>query len=223
MISVRNIRIRRSRTVLPAVSFEIPCGSYAVFMGPTGCGKTSILECIAGLTPAASGEILVDGRDVTALPARDRRIGYVPQDAALFTGMDVRANLGFSLHIRGEKKTAVARRVTEVSEMLGIGHLLTRTVKHLSGGERQRVALGRALAFHPKVLLLDEPLSALDETTRNEMCALLSSVNRSTGTTVLHVTHSAQEAGQLADLRLDADTLFENDPSQQRLAPQDGS
>ena len=139
------------------------------------------------------------GRDVTNLKAADRGIGFVPQDGALFPTMTVREQLGFALRIRKWNRTDVDRRVKELSEMLGINGLLHRRTHGLSGGEIQRIALGRALAFHPGVLCLDEPLSALDERTREEMYRLIKSVRERTGVTTLHITHSNTEAHRLGD------------------------
>lgn len=210
MISVRQLALDRGSFRLEAVDFEIPSGAYAALMGPTGCGKTSVLECIAGLVPVRAGSIFIDDRDVTRLPAAERQLGYVPQDGALFAGLGVWENLAFALRIRGERESGVRARITGLAEQLGINHLLDRGIRGLSGGERQRVALGRALAFRPRVMLLDEPLAALDETSREAMCALLETIHRQTGTTFLHVTHSPAEAVRLATVRLDAVDLFRN-------------
>src|SRR5439155_23700301 len=136
--------------------------------------------------------------DVTDLHPADRGVGYVPQDLSLFPTLRVRDNLGFALDVRRRPALEVSRRVDELAELLGLGRLLDRWPGGLSGGEAQRVALGRALAAAPPVLLLDEPLSALDEDTRAEMYALLRAVQRLTGVTVLHVTHSRREAEVLA-------------------------
>lgn len=209
MISIRQLSLDRGGFRLEGVDLEIPEGAYAVLMGPTGCGKTSVLECVAGLVAARSGSILIGGREVTRLPAAERQLGYVPQDGALFAGLGVWENLAFALRIRGEKEANVKARITGLAQALGIDHLLERGIRGLSGGERQRVALGRALAFRPRVLLLDEPLAALDETSRDAMCSLLETLHRETGTTFLHVTHSAAEANRLATVRLDAVELFQ--------------
>ena len=138
-------------------------------------------------------------RDVTDLLPGARGIGYVPQDKALFTTMTVRRHLSFALEIRRMPLEQVDARVREISELLGITRLLDRRPSGLSGGEAQRVALGRALSFHPGILLLDEPLSALDEQTREEMYVLLKSIRERTGVTTLHVTHHQGEAERLAD------------------------
>src|SRR5262249_38668168 len=146
-----------------------------------------------------AGRVLLLGRDVTRLRPADRGIGYVPQDLALFPTLNVRDHLAFALEVRGWGRDAITRRVGELGEMLGLNRLLDRRPHGLSGGKAQRVALGRALSFGPPVLLLDEPLSALDDETRAEMYTLLRSVQRLTGVTALHVTHSLAEAKALAD------------------------
>lgn len=202
MIEVRELSVRVGAFALRAVSFEIPQGRYGVLMGKTGSGKTTLLEAICGLKPVLSGRILLRGRDVTGLKPGARSIGFVPQEGALFSSMNVREHLGFALEIRGWERQEIARRVDELAGLLGLGRLLERRPRGLSGGEVQRVALGRALSFRPEILCLDEPLSALDEETREQMYVLLRSVQRQTGVTALHITHSRAEAQALADLLL---------------------
>jgi len=199
MIAVENLTVRAGAFHLDGVSFTIPTGEYAALMGKTGSGKTTLLETICGLKTAKAGRILLLDRDVTRLRPADHGVGYVPQDLALFPTVNVRDHLSFALEVRGWDRDAIARRVGELSEMLGLRGLLDRRPHGLSGGEGQRVALGRALSFRPRVLLLDEPLTALDDETRTEMYALLRSVQRLTGVTTLHVTHSLAEAKALAD------------------------
>ena len=151
--------------------------------------------------PVAGGLVELGERDVTSLPPGDRGIGYVPQDAALFRTMTVYNHLAFALALRRTDRKTIHNRVTELADWLGITHLLHRRPVGLSGGEAQRVALGRALSFHPKYLLLDEPLSSLDEETRGSMIELLNGVRKVGDVTVLHVTHSSSEAERLADVR----------------------
>lgn len=199
MIEVQDLSLRVGAFALQKISFRVETGQYAVLMGKTGTGKTTLLEALCGLKPIAAGVIYLDGTDVSALKPALRNIGYVPQDLALFQTMTVREHLAFALAIRNRPAREINNRVEELACMLGLTHLLPRRPAGLSGGESQRVALGRALAHPPGVLLLDEPLSALDDVTREEMYALLRTIKRQTGVTALHVTHSQREARQLAD------------------------
>lgn len=199
MITVEGLQVAAGAFRLTDISFQVPSGAYGVLMGKTGCGKTTILESIIGLRSVTGGRILLYDRDVTGLQPAVRGIGYVPQDGALFSRMTVGQQMGLALVIRGVSQQRVRRRVAELAELLGIGHLLDRRPRGLSGGERQRVALGRALSFRPRVLCLDEPLSALDEETRGQMCQLLNDVRQRTGVTTLHITHNWSEAETLAD------------------------
>jgi ABC-type sugar transport system ATPase subunit len=206
MIEFNNVSIQTSGRAgafrLDEISFRIETGEYAVLMGSTGSGKTTILEALCGLRRIARGKILIHSTDVTDWSPRDRQIGYVPQDLALFPTLTVLQHLEFALKLRKSPRSVYQRRCKELAELLGISHLLDRRVAGLSGGESQRVALGRALSFQPSMLLLDEPLSALDDATRHEMQSLLRDIKSSTGVTTLHVTHSREEAESLADRRL---------------------
>jgi len=199
MIALREVTIVSGPFRLDRVSFEVPAGGYAVLMGKTGCGKTTILEAVAGLRRVEAGSVLLGGRDVTALPPSDREIGYVPQDRALFSTMTVREHLAFALDIRRRGREEITRRVDELAGLLGIGPLLDRKPHGLSGGEAQRVALGRALSAAPEILLLDEPLTALDDDTKDDMIELLLNVKKKLHVTTLHVTHARDEALRLAD------------------------
>jgi ABC-type sugar transport system ATPase subunit len=185
---------------LENVTLRVPVGRYAVLMGRTGCGKTTLVEILCGLRRPLAGRIFLGDREVTDEPPAARGVGYVPQDGAMFPTMTVREHLGFALRVRGRPAEVIARRVDQLAEELGVGALLERKPQGLSGGERQRVALGRALAAQPKVLVLDEPLSALDEDFRDDLAALLRRIQRQHGITALHITHSRAEAAQLADL-----------------------
>ncbi len=202
MIHFDSISLVQGDHHLSNINFKVPEGDYAVLMGPTGCGKTSVLELICGLRTPLSGKIFIEGKDVTKLSPAARGVGYVPQDGALFPGLTVGEQVGFSLRVRKRPEEEIKERVILIADMLGLSHLLTRRPEALSGGERQRVALGRALAFGPRILCLDEPLSALDEELRADMCSLLKKVHAETGVTALHVTHSESEARELATLHL---------------------
>lgn len=199
MIRVKKLCARAGEFQIEDISFEIPTGDYGVLMGPTGCGKTTILEAICGLKHVTGGHIYLMDREVTELPTGKRGIGFVPQDGTLFTTMTVRQHLAFGPKVHRWSKESINARVEELSEELGIDHLLGRKPFGLSGGERQRVALGRALAMRPKILCLDEPLSALDEDTHDEMTSLIKRVVAEYEITALHITHSRREAKIVAD------------------------
>lgn len=199
MIRVEDLNISQGKFRLEDINLNVEKGKYIVMMGKTGCGKTTLLEAICGLRSVNSGKILLNNRDITQLKPAERGIGYVPQDGALFSTMTVFENMGFALKIRKWSKSDIKTRVEELGALLGINHLLNRNIYGLSGGERQRIALGRALSFKPEILCLDEPLSALDETTRYEMYDLINVLKEKTEITALHVSHSSTEAERLAD------------------------
>jgi ABC-type sugar transport system ATPase subunit len=199
MIELDNLSIRSGPFTLSAINLSIPSGGYAVLMGGTGQGKTTILEAICGLRTVTAGRVILGGVDMTRFKPADRGVGYLPQDLGLFPTMTVRGHLEFALRVRRAPRCLIDERVAELAQLLGIEPLLARHVGRLSGGEAQRVALGRALAFRPQVLLFDEPLNALDETTRDRLCELLRKIQQQTGVTTLHVTHSRSEARLLAD------------------------
>lgn len=199
MICLEHVSVQAGSFTLAGACLMVPSRGYAVLMGKTGSGKTTLLEAICGLRKVAAGRIQLMDRDVTHLKPAARGVGYVPQDRALFPSLTVREHLCFSLRIRHWTDDDMAARVRELSEWLGLDRLLERTPHGLSGGEAQRVALGRALAFRPAVLLFDEPLTALDTQTKSDIIALLRTVRSHTGATILHVTHDLHEARTLAD------------------------
>ena len=200
MIEVQNLTVHSGPFTVHDVSFVVPTGQYGILMGKTGSGKTTILEAIAGLKHVSAGKIRLGNTDITRLKPAERNIGYVPQDGALFSTMTVHDHLAFALVIRRVSATDIQKRVAELANLLEIESLLDRSTIGLSGGERQRVALGRALSFRPSTLLLDEPLSALDDDTRESMYELIRHVKEQTGVTTLHVTHHVEEARRLGDI-----------------------
>jgi molybdate/tungstate transport system ATP-binding protein len=200
MIAVEKLGLKQGEFSLCDLNFEIPVGKYGVLVGKSGCGKTTLLEAVCGLRPINSGRILLGGQDVTSCKPGEREVGYVPQDGALFPHLSVAKQLAFSLVLRKTEPSQISRRVEELADRLCISHLLNRMPDALSGGECQRVALGRALSIRPKFLCLDEPLSALDEETYDEIFELLLQTVKGTGVTVLQITHNKREVDNLADL-----------------------
>lgn len=199
MIRLEGIALRAGAFALGPLDLEIKAGEYFVLLGPTGAGKTSLLEMIAGVRTPVQGRVWFNGSEVTELPPEHRNVGFVYQDRLLFPHLTVRRNIEYGLRQRKVSPEERPRRVQRMAELLGIGHLLDRRPRSLSGGEQQRVALARALAIEPRLLLLDEPLSALDPSTRSRLQEELRNLHRTLGTTTLHVTHSFEEALALAD------------------------
>ena len=200
MIECQNISLQAGEFKLKDMSLRVESGQYAVVMGKTGIGKTTILEAVCGLRKIQKGKVLIDGVEVTRWSPRDRNLGYVPQDLALFPTVSVKQHLEFAMKLRKFSATERATRAEGLADLLGIGKLMHRKVQKLSGGEKQRVAIGRALSFSPSGLLLDEPLSALDSETRRTTQDLLRNIHKQTGVSVLHVTHQQDEADALGDI-----------------------
>ena len=200
MIQVDNLHIEQGAFVLKDISFTVPAGGYAVMTGKSGSGKTTILEAVCGLRKLKQGQIRVGDVDVTDLRPAERVIGYAPQDGALFPNYRVGEQLAFAMIVRKQDPGSIGARVEEIADLLGIGHLLGRTPDNLSGGEKQRVSLGRILALKPRALCLDEPLSALDTDTHEEICHLLRTTIKQQRITTLHITHNKAEADMLADI-----------------------
>lgn len=184
---------------LDDVDLAVPRGSLTALVGPSGSGKSTLLRVIAGLEAPDSGAVLIDGRDVTAVPVRRRGIGFVFQHYAAFPHMTVRQNIGFGLKIRKQKKAAIAAAVDELLEVTGLTGYADRYPAQLSGGQRQRMALARALAIRPKVLLLDEPFGALDAMVRADLRTWLRRLHEDEDVTTVMVTHDQQEALDVAD------------------------
>jgi putative spermidine/putrescine transport system ATP-binding protein len=181
------------------VTLEIRAGELVALLGPSGCGKTTLLRIIAGFIAQSSGKVIVGGKRIDELPPNRRNIGIVFQNYALFPHMTVAENVGYGLAARGTDSAAAARRTAEMLELVQLGHLAARLTKQLSGGQQQRVALARALAIEPRVLLLDEPFSALDKSLRLDMQIEIKRIQRAAGTTAIIVTHDQEEALGMAD------------------------
>ncbi|GAF89341.1 unnamed protein product, partial [marine sediment metagenome] len=184
---------------LTDVSFTVGESEILCLLGPSGCGKTTLLRLIAGLEPPDGGQVLVDGEDVTLAPPHLRGFGLMFQEYALFPHKDVVGNVAFGLRMQGLSREPVAARVVEVLELVGLTGFEHRDVNQLSGGERQRVALARSLAPQPRLLMLDEPLGALDRALRERLMDELPDMLRRAGVTAITVTHDQEEAFALAD------------------------
>jgi len=181
------------------VTLDVPEGSLTALLGPSGGGKSTLLRVVAGLETPDNGSIEIDGRDVTGLPARERGIGFCFQHYAPFRHLSVRRNVAFGLEVRRRPKAEIRRRVDELLELVHIEHLAERYPSQLSGGQRQRMALARALAIEPTVLLLDEPFGALDAQVREELRSWLRDLHEQISVTTLLVTHDQDEAMEVAD------------------------
>ncbi len=199
-VSIRGVTQRYgSALALDAVDLEIAAGEFVVLLGPSGCGKTTLLNIIGGFAEPTSGAVLIDGRDMAGVAPKDRPTTTVFQDYALFPHMTLAENVGFGLRMRGVAKGAREAKAEEMLALVGLEGRGTRRPHELSGGQRQRVALARALAVEPDVLLLDEPLGALDLKLRRAMQDELKAIQRRVGTTFVHVTHDQEEAMAIAD------------------------
>lgn len=201
MIEIQKLSASNGAFELRDINLSIQTAAYAVLTGPTGSGKSTLLETICGLKRLSAGKILVDDLPIHQLPPAQRQIGFVPQDAALFPGMTVEQQLGFSLMVRKVDRQLYQQRVDELLDLLELNDLRSRTPVGLSGGEKQRVAIGRALAFRPKLLCLDEPLSAIDSNMRQRMVERLKSIHASERISVLHVTHYPDELQKIESIQ----------------------
>jgi len=201
LIEIQKLSASNGEFELRDINLSIQTAAYAVLTGPTGSGKSTLLETICGLKRLSAGKILVDDQPIHLLPPAQRQIGFVPQDAALFPGMTVEQQLGFSLMVRKVDRQLYQQRVDELLDLLELNDLRSRTPVGLSGGEKQRVAIGRALAFRPKLLCLDEPLSAIDSNMRQRMVERLKSIHASERISVLHVTHYPDELQKIESIQ----------------------
>jgi len=199
VLNVSNLSVTFGNTVLlDNISFTVPAGETLAITGPSGIGKTTLLHAICGIIRTSHGTVHIDNVDISALPTHKRGIGLVSQTGDLFPTLTVSQNIEFGLRIANMSKTDRATRVKELLEMVNLAHLAHRNVAELSGGEARRIALARALAPRPQVLLLDEPLSGLDQTTHDALMSDLARVLKQTATTALLVTHDQSEAAILA-------------------------
>ncbi len=199
MISLVGASCRAGTFELTEINLDVPDKGYGLVIGPTGCGKTTLLELLAGHLRLEAGRIVVAGRDVALLPPEKRGIGLLYQDLLLFPHRSVQQNISYGLGRSGWSAAKAGHRVSQVAELLGIEDLLHRLPETLSGGESQRVALARALAPKPKVLLLDEPFSSLDPGTREGLKEKFISIHQNEGLTTLQVTHDFEDVLHLGD------------------------
>jgi putative spermidine/putrescine transport system ATP-binding protein len=186
-------------TALHQVNLTVPKGLFLTLLGPTGCGKSTLLRILAGFVKPTSGQILIDGKVINDLPPNQRQVGLLFQNYALFPHMTVEQNVGFGLKVRGFSKAKIAAKLDEILPMVGIEHLRRRYPTQISGGQQQRTALARTLAIEPRVLLLDEPLAALDRRLRLEMQVELKKLITRVGITTICVSHDQDEALSMSD------------------------
>lgn len=200
MVELRQVSKRfGSHEALKDASFAINAGEFMTFLGPSGCGKTTCLRLISGFDTPTSGRILIDGKDVTFDPPYRRDVNQVFQNYALFPHLTIYENIAFGLRMKRVAPADITRRVQRVLEMTALGDFVNRKPAQLSGGQRQRVALARAIICEPKVLLLDEPLSALDAKLRTQMRMELKQLQKKLGITFIYVTHDQEEALTMSD------------------------
>lgn len=198
LLKIEGLNVQGGKFKLKNISFSLDDGEYLIILGPTGCGKTMLLETLAGLRKPLSGEIFLRDMNITNLNPEERGLGFAYQDSLLYPFLNVRDNILFGAKARKKhKEENTLKRLGKLAEAMGISHLLDRYPCSLSGGEKQRVSLARAMLISPPVLLLDEPLSALDPKTRYYMQTLLREIHHSEGIGIIHVTHDFNEALQL--------------------------
>ena len=200
MLKVSNLSVKfDNTTIVDDISFIVPTGATLAITGPSGIGKTTLLHAICGIVRTTHGTVHIDNVDITSLPTHKRGIGLVSQTGDLFPTMTTSQNIEFGLRIAKMPQKERTERVKELLDLVGLAHLAHRNVAELSGGESRRIALARALAPRPRVLLLDEPLSGLDQTTHDALMSDLARVLKQTATTALLVTHDHSEAEVLAE------------------------
>ena len=198
-IDIHDLRVARGEFTLEVDELSINEGEIFAILGTTGSGKTVLMESVAGAFPVNSGSILLDGKDIDSLPIQQRHLGILYQDYALFPHMTVHDNIAYGLKRKRPRPHDIDEQVNEMLQLFGIEHLADRFPGVISGGESQRTALARALVMRPEILILDEPFSALDPTTKKQMYGLLRCVHERFGCTIVFVTHDFNEAQTLAD------------------------
>ncbi|GAA1728420.1 hypothetical protein GCM10009809_25000 [Isoptericola hypogeus] len=221
-------RRRQGAVAVDRVSLDVTAGEIVALLGPSGCGKSSLLRAVAGLEPLAGGSVAFDGEDLAGVPVHRRGFGLLFQDGQLFPHRDVGRNVAYGLEAQGVPRAERAERVAELLDAVGLAGYAQRSVATLSGGQKQRVALARSLAPRPRLLLLDEPLSALDRRLRERLAVDVRETLRATGTTAVFVTHDHDEAFTVADrvavmdagrlLQVDAPDVLLRSPASERVA-----
>lgn len=217
MLKLENISKNLGEFRIDNASLDVVKGEYMVIIGPTGAGKTILLETVAGIYPPDSGRVIMSGRDITDVQPKDRNIAMVYQDFVLFPHLTVSENIGFGLKSRKVPRPEIEKKVKHIASVMGIDHLLHRYPGTLSGGEKQRTAICRAILMEPDVLLLDEPLSALDTRTRENLREELKKLHKMFNTTFIHITHNYEEVFSLADrvvIMNDGEILQIGDPDE---------
>jgi molybdate/tungstate transport system ATP-binding protein len=199
MIEIKDLSMDLGDFHLKDINLSIKNREYFIILGPTGAGKTVLLECIAGLHKIKQGQIWINGSEITHLAPEERKVGYVPQDYVLFPFLKVADNIAFGLKEAKYSPSEIKERVNTLANLMAITSLLNRDTRSLSGGEKQRIALARALALSPKILLLDEPLGALDLQTAKYLRLELKRIHKELGITTVHITHDQTEAEEIAD------------------------
>ena len=201
MLTITNVSkaYTPATAVLHQINLTVQTGEIVCLLGPSGCGKTTLLRIVAGLEQADSGQITLDGQDLSKIPVHQRNFGLMFQEFALFPHRTVAENVAFGLRMNGQSRTQLVQRVQEVLALVNLEGYEQRSIFALSGGERQRVALARSLAPHPQLLMLDEPLGSLDRALREELMVELRTILKAVGVTAIYVTHDQQEAFAVAD------------------------
>ena len=206
-LQIKNLVKQYNKKGYPAlndVSFDVYSGEFLSILGPSGCGKTTLLRILIGLLDATSGSIILDGEDITSLPPSTRSMGIVFQNYALFENMTVKQNITYAANIKAKKeksatKAEISERADKMMAMLGILEHASKYPSDLSGGQQQRVAIARTLIHNPKIMLFDEPMSALDVATRLQLRDVIKQIQKDFGTTMIYITHDQEEAFAMSD------------------------